>query len=199
MDGYNYRTKRVCHRKQLKPRALHSPEWSDELRLVLIVIFSSISFAQLPKNIEALIGTKYPTSTYPSHEMYSTYWKWMADEEAENDPYFGIADFNGDGIDDYAILLIIDSTLRLVVLNSDELGFDVFELYKPIKMYSQSRIDCGIFVESPGDFMETKAGRKRELKTVKNENFGIRLKFFETSSMYFYWEKHRFKHLWVSD
>jgi len=165
----------------------------------MLVIFASISWAQLPVNVDAFIKINYPSAKYPDHEMFTTYWKYFAADGAQNDPYFGIADYNGDGYDDYAVLLIIDSTLHLVVLNKTKSEFEQFELYDPIKMNSPSDINCGIFVEPPGEFKETEAGKTREIESIGNEYFGIHLKFFESSSIYFYWEDNEFKSLWTSD
>jgi len=111
-----------------------------------------------------------------------------------------ISDFNGDKTEDWAGFLTNDKNkLDAVVIYSQKGKYTHTILKSDIEIY-KNYIYAGIFIEKPGEVYGFPFKGMSEKDCIANLKYpGIHIRFFETSSVLYYWHESNFKELWTSD
>jgi len=117
-----------------------------------------------------------------------------------NDPWSISADFNGDGVTDFAGLLKNSSgKIELVVFYSELNEIRHKILMKGIKTKTNS-ISIAVIMKPPGKVEGFPfVGIDPKDLVVELKYPGIHQIFFESSAVLFYWEQGGFKEIWTAD
>jgi hypothetical protein len=169
--------------------------------IFLILLFAAPSFAK--DNITLPEGWRYPTKEELSDEL----------ERGDSPTKYAkaVADFNGDGIDDQAYLLMSTKYSGhglLVYLSNKKKGFKWVTLAKIDwgKKYPKGDLGMGVDVVKPGKY-KTACG-KGYFKCEKGEPEILELKrpsinYFKlgSASSFFFWDNktNGFNRIWISD
>lgn len=123
-------------------------------------------------------------------------------------PSYVIADFNGDGIKDFALILIRNRSKKFglfVLLGQKDGSYRLIKLDESKKEFSH--LNIGISLMTPGKY-ETACAKgygdgckPDEPEVLELKNPGIDYFIFESANSVFFWDKasNTFKRIWMSD
>jgi hypothetical protein len=172
------------------------------IKVILIgfSLFFGLSFSKSNPSIQVADGWRLPNNK----DMIGAWSPFLVSKEL---PYLACADFNGDGISDDAYIALAQKGFKWALFVNLNLKSGRPRITKVGKDNSNTPPqNMGVSVVSPGKY-KTACGKgywsckKGEPSELKLNLHAINLYIFESSSSFFWWEKHpgKFVQTWISD
>jgi hypothetical protein len=169
---------------------------------VLLVAIAAMRIVEagpppLPEFVQEYIRLSDLEYTLP-HGQLEPYTRSYLKEKGEPEPWAANADFNGDGVLDWAGLLRnTEARLDLVVVYS----FRKFYSHEVLTSadFDSEEISAGVYNLPPGQYSGFPFDNRSPRPQITIEYPGIHLVWFEKASVLFYWNGSSFSDLITSD
>jgi len=166
-----------------------------------IIVYSSansIKINKIPNILESQIKSYFPTCRpVQLSDFDKGLQEYLSGTPRSINPGYIAADFNGDGKEDYAVLLICDNK------NNPNIIFTVFmavkdDSYSCINVHTWTGTlylkNLYLDIVKPSKIKEHDS---KQLITIKN--YSVLLVLFEAASQVYYWKDGKFNHIQISD
>jgi hypothetical protein len=177
--------------------------------IMMVLIIAQTLYAQdresnyktVSDNIEAILNQKYPLcKIVPMTELSSELQQYLVKIDPHYRPGLVCADFNGDGIEDYALLLQCRNSKTpnniiekfVIVIGRANKDYD----WRFINQWDDKLSLKNLYLSlvKPSTLKEVDHG-----KTIQLKNPGVELNLFEAAAKVFYLQNGEMKYIQVSD
>ena len=164
------------------------------MTILTIIFFNYLTLTQtcqLTAVVEKTIKEQLPNSELVNKSKLIPNWTDFVDTDC---PTIALGDFNGDSIDDYAILLTKEGRFeyQLVVVHSVGPGFELVHI-----------MDIGFGVYDSGLGFGIEPYQPENVKGIEDQvnlkNVGILFTKFESSASIYYYKNGGYEKIWIAD
>ncbi len=174
---------------------------------ILLISSSKFTFSQecsekqiieIDTAVKMYIEDNFPNSRIADTSDYID--DWCMFYKGKDVPYYAKSDFNGDGINDYAILLFSDIETKMIVINGTRNGnFTRFDLRSVNSeslddLVSPPKLEIGFLVSPPGEIYDFETESTYNIKT----NY-LTIYCFERWAFSYYWKNNNYIEIHSAD
>lgn len=142
---------------------------------------------EIDQTVIKYIKENFPSSRIADTSDFINY--WCAFYEGKEVPYYAMSDFNGDGFNDYALMLFSNKKLDMIIINGNSSGhFTLFNLMSDSSlgldnMISKPTLEIGFGISPPGEIYDFETD-----STYNVETNSLIVYFFEKAAESYYWK-----------